>query len=466
MTGRKQLDLLVERAGRAGALAIALLAVWILITLPGLGHKYGYEWDSANLALGAENWNLRDHQPHPLGFPIWVLILKVLQPLMSPLLAQRVLSLAFTIAGLIMLWRLLREVLDERAAWVATALVAWAPPVRMLAVAQTTYTVDFFGGALAGLLAMKAWRGHAASAFWLPVAVAVLGGVRSSTGSFLVPLTGLTLLVFVVETRRWGVVWAGGALAGAITAAWAAAVIQNAGGLETVRALSKETFGESLKHTSILHGAPWSGTQRMIEITSAWIVLALIGLLVPLALWFLLNRMWGGKRGNGAPSLPAPLNQPVFHAAWAGPTLFAIYLVHGPKPGYQMLILAPMALIVSILLFRTANRLAGGMEMRLTTTLTAGVMAAVAVTWLPYGRLLPRHQYWFESFRATPAIHAEIDESMDALLGLIAERGSRSIVLMHRSTFEAPNSRVLEYHWRDVPLAESMGSISPDETRL
>jgi hypothetical protein len=152
------------------------------------------------------------------------------------------------------------------------------------------------------------------------------------------------------------------------------------------------------------------------------------------------------------------LNQPVFHAAWAGPTLFAIYLVHGPKPGYQMLILAPMALIVSILLFRTANRLAGGMEMRLTTTLTAGVMAAVAVTWLPYGRLLPRHQYWFESFRATPAIHAEIDESMDALLGLIAERGSRSIVLMHRSTFEAPNSRVLEYHWRDVPLAESIWS--------
>lgn len=451
---RGQLDLLTERVGRSGVLALALLALWVVITLPGLGHKYAYEWDSAQFAFGAERWSLPDHQPHPFGFPFWILMLKAVKPLMSPLLAQRVLSFLFTIAGLAVLWRLLREVLDARAAWVATALVAWAPPVRMLAVAQTTYTVDFFGGGLAGWFAIRAWRGHAASAFWLPVTVALLGGFRSSTLSFLVPLTMLTLLAFVLQTRRWGVAWAGCAVGGAITAAWVAAVVSNAGGFSVLQDLSQQTFGNSLKYTSMLNGAPWSGTQRTIELSAAWIFLALIGLVVPLGVWILLLRMWGDRHGAHQRPIPTPLNLPFFYAAWAGPTLFAIFLIHGPKPGYQMLVLPALALAVSILVFRIANRLAGDKDWHLMTTLVAGILAAVAVTWLPCGKLLPRHQYWFETFRAMPAIHSEIDESMEALLRLIDEHGPRSIVLMHRSTFEGPNSRVLEYHKRDVALAE------------
>lgn len=437
---------LIQRFGWAGAAALAALAVWLLVTLPGLGSKHFYEWDSIQLAMGAWEWNIDKHQPHPMGFPIWILMLKILLPVMDPQLSQRVLSLAFTIAALLVLRRLLCEAVGETAALTAVALVAWAPPVRMMAVAQSTYTVDFFGGALAGLLAIKAWRGDARSAFSLPVLVALLAGVRSSTGTFLAPLVALALFVFLRKKRNWAAAAGGIACAAVVVTAWLIPTLHAARGWRNLMARSQDTFGLALPHSSIFHGAQWIETRSMMELSTVWIGLSLTGLLVPGAVWLLFIKMWKPCAPADSGPLQTPLNSPLFYLAWAGPTLFAIYFIHGPKPGYHLLALPALALAAAIVLRRIGLAAAGSEGEWGLKCLGAGLAAVNAVTLLPYGHLVRRHDHWYETFRAMPQIHAEIDRNTEALFRLIDERGPAAAPLIYRWTFEGPNSRSLQLY--------------------
>lgn len=440
--------------------------VWLLVTLPGLGAKHFYEWDSVQLAMGAREWNIDKHQPHPMGFPIWILMLKILLPVMDPQLSQRVLSLAFTIAALEVLRRLLCEVVGETPALTATALVAWAPPVRMMAVAQSTYTVDFFGGALAGLLAIRAWRGDALSAFGLPVLVALLGGVRSSTGTFLAPLVGLALLVFVRKTRNWAAAIGGTFCAAVVVVAWFVPTLHAAGGWQNLMARSNDTFGQALPHSSIFHGAKWMETRSMMELSTVWITLSLTGFLAPGALWLLLSRMWKPRRPAGSGHLEAPLNSPLFYAAWAGPTLFAIYFIHGPKPGYHLLALPALALLAAVFLRRIGIDAANSEGEWCLKCLGAGLAAVNAVTLLPYGHLVRTHDHWYETFRAMPQIHADIDRNTEALFRLIDERGPATAPVIYRWTFEGPNSRSLQYHWPNLTHATIRWNPGADFTEF
>jgi len=429
--------------------------LWVLVTLPGLGHQYAYEWDSAQMAMGVADWDIKKHQPHPMGFPLWILLLKALQPALDPMLAQRVLSLLFTIAGLAVLRLLVKDAMGEMAALVVTALIAWSPPVRMLAVAQSTYPVDFLCGGVAGWLAMKAWRGDARSAFLLPVAVALVGGVRSSTASFLAPLVGVTLLVFVWRTRSWVAPAGGVAIGMEVTAAWVAAVVQNVGGVDVLQQVSDGTFGEALRMTSMFHGAPWSATVKMMRLSTLWIGLGLIGLLAPICVWALVGRMWRPVEGEALRPIPGPLNNPVFYFLWVGPMLGAIYLIHGPKPGYQMLALPAMALAAAIVVWRVARRFVLRERMWAAATLALGLFAALTLTWLPYDHLFARGEFWFDLFRAMPQVHDDVDESTAALFRLVDERGSAAILLHYRATIEGPNSRTLEYYRPQMPQSSA-----------
>jgi hypothetical protein len=148
-----------------------------------------------------------------------------------------------------------------------------------------------------------------------------------------------------------------------------------------------------------------------------------------------------------------PLNSPLYYAVWAGPTLLAIYIIHGPKPGYQMLALPAVVLAASIGIWRLARGIVESETKWAAATLGLGWAAAVGCTLLPYGHLLVRHHFWFESFRAMPQVHDDIDRNMAALMRLVDERGKGAILLFERSTFESPNTRVFEYLRRGMPHA-------------
>jgi hypothetical protein len=241
------------------------------------------------------------------------------------------------------------------------------------------------------------------------------------------------------------------AIGAAVTAAWIVAVVRNVGGVDALRQVSDGTFGQALRMSSMFHGAPWTATVRMMELSTLWISLALIGLLAPICLWSLVGRMWKPVEGEALKVLVGPLNNPLFYLCWVGPTLAAIYLIHGPKPGYQMLALPALALAAAIAVWRGARLFVLRERSWAAATLMTGLFAALSATWLPYDHLLAKGADWFDLFRAMPQVHDDIDESTAALFRLVDERGSGAILLLYRETIEGPDSRTLEYYRPQMP---------------
>ena len=72
-----------------------------------------FDWDAAQLSLATIEFSLADHQPHPPGYPLWVLFLKLLVPITGGApVAQTILDIIFTLAALYFFYRLAREWCD------------------------------------------------------------------------------------------------------------------------------------------------------------------------------------------------------------------------------------------------------------------------------------------------------------------------------------------------------------------
>ena len=88
--------------------------LWLGAALPRVGARYSWDWDSSQFDRAVEKFDVSLHQPHPPGYPLWVLAMKALTPLLgSPNSAQVVLSLLFTITGLMFFSSLARELLGS-----------------------------------------------------------------------------------------------------------------------------------------------------------------------------------------------------------------------------------------------------------------------------------------------------------------------------------------------------------------
>src|SRR5262245_31521820 len=80
-----------QRAART-ALPIGLALIFLAFHLPYLP-KSLEDLDSINFALGVRHFDVAEHQPHPPGYPLYILVAKGIQALVrSELTALSVLS--------------------------------------------------------------------------------------------------------------------------------------------------------------------------------------------------------------------------------------------------------------------------------------------------------------------------------------------------------------------------------------
>lgn len=78
-----------------------LAMIWVALILPDLGTRYSFGWDSSQFDRAVSDFDIARHQPHPPGYPLWVLALRALSPILNnPNRAQILLAVLFTLAGL------------------------------------------------------------------------------------------------------------------------------------------------------------------------------------------------------------------------------------------------------------------------------------------------------------------------------------------------------------------------------
>jgi hypothetical protein len=186
-------------------LIVVLAAVFLALHLPYLPSSLE-DLDSINFALGIRQFDVARHQPHPPGYPVFILIGKALHASgLEEVTALALIGVAAATLGVIALWTLFRRLGDEDmpARWlVAAAGVAMTTPLYWFTAVRPLSDASGLAAALAVqamTLGASGARGLAMAAFCAGLA----SGLRSQVVWLTAPLLALRVFQGLGATG-WG----------------------------------------------------------------------------------------------------------------------------------------------------------------------------------------------------------------------------------------------------------------------
>jgi len=191
--------------------------VLIASRLPFRGH-FLYHWDSVQFALGLSYFDPALHRPHPPGYILYIALGRLVNLFVHDAnLALIILSIFFSLVGLVALFYLARSISGWEVAYLAALLYLFNPLVWFHGEVALMYMAE---AALVSLFLFFLYNFYAnarVSQLWVAVAVLIfLGGVRQSALLFMVPIL---LYVLIVKNRRL-ILPAFGLLAAGVLAWW------------------------------------------------------------------------------------------------------------------------------------------------------------------------------------------------------------------------------------------------------
>jgi hypothetical protein len=414
---------------------LVLALLWFGAALLRVGARYSWDWDSSQFDRAVEKFDVKLHQPHPPGYPLWVLAMKGLTPILgNPNSAQVLLSLLFTVAGLLFFALLSREALGREDGLTATALLAFSPLVFLYAIVPLATSVDLFASCSIAWLSARIWSGERRWILPACIVAAITAGFRESGITLVLPLllAAMTRCVWLSRGRNsgWKAAMIGIAAGVAVRFCWLIPAAGLNGGLSNWYRMANVQMMASFRQTSVLWGASVSTHGRMLIDVLAIFAIAL-SVLIPLSL---------ASRSNSR-DLPVWCS-PVFLALWLTPNLIVVFLLHCGKPGYILLSLPP--LVLAALRRRSAGRLA-----------MIGVAIGILVSFFPYDRVFKSEPgtIGYLLLRSSPRFAYLLEDAQVRMRGVLdALSGPPSEKLMisdiHRP--EAPNIRTVTFDFRDL----------------
>ncbi len=358
---------------RASFCFVVALGALLVCSRWFLAPRYLYYFDSVNFALALEEFDPAQHQPQPPGYPLFVVVTRVLHWLVpAPEQTFLLAGILVSAAAMLLLFK--------------TAARLFSPPVALIAVLLLLFNPAFWLGGITNqvrvclaagscAVALLAWRSlePEAPARWLYATAAALGiaaGFRPALLLLLFPL----LLYAGLRARRSPHQWL---LAGLVLTAcvvpWAAFTIYASGGprhfLQALLDYSQTQFSP----TSALFGADAPSAWRMAKMAVIWNGLGVLSWIWALPL------LW--RR----PALPLLRNAAVFLLVWFLPAFLFHALVHVGDPDHT-LVTAPILCLVGGVLLSQIGAQAGR---RARQRMACAVAAAVALNVVLFLRPLP-----------------------------------------------------------------------------
>ena len=247
----------VSASGPSSRSAAILAAAWFAAHLPFLAPSLE-DIDSINFALGLHDFNPALHQPHPPGYPVYMVLGRLsLLVTGSDALALAIWSAIGGAAAIVGAWRLFaaverwRSPLDSsvtaRIAIAAAALLAVSPLFWVSGLRPMSDTPGLAAVLWAQALAVEGIRDG--RRLWIGALLAgIAGGIRIQTLALTLPL----LFIGVVAQRAWKPLIA----LGAGVLAWAVPLVMATGGVAGYRAALASQAGEDFAWVDMLWSNP------------------------------------------------------------------------------------------------------------------------------------------------------------------------------------------------------------------
>lgn len=310
------------------ALAIIILATRILFFAGG---NTEFSPDTGHYAIASNYYSIQDYAPHLPGYFIYVKMIKLVSFITgTPQSAMKLLSLVFSIAGGLFLFRLASNYTDEKSSLLLTLLIMTNPFVWFFGCNNEIYTFDLFFSAVVILAGMNnKWI------YSTPPILALGMGIRLTSGIFLLPVV---IYLWYSHNKKQGIYWSRFfefmSLAVVLLLMWAIPMFRSAGGIDKYFALYQT-------HNPMVNSGVLFNISNLIGF--AWYILLPFGIF----LVYFLIRMKSVKP-SGWNTIRTEYGRELLTAVyWILPSLLIFILLHYQK-GYLLLVTGAMFLVYVI----------------------------------------------------------------------------------------------------------------------
>jgi hypothetical protein len=339
-------------------LAAALAALVIASRLPFSGAIL-YHWDSVNFALSLSRFDVRASQPHMPGYPLYVLLGRVVNAALGD--PQRALVAISAVSGglaVAMLLLLGRRMFDRTTGVIAALLLAASPLFWFYGAIALPHCLDALMVIGAVWLLWEIRLGAAAftvpAALWLGIA----GGLRPQTQVFLAPLA-----LYAGWYLDWRRRLLGLAVLAAIDLLWFVPLIELNGGWTAYFKALRAFDAAFASTTSVFANGGWFGLMRNLRKLIMYTLYGFGGALL-LAPFLVV----AGLRLRGAARSP----RTAVMVLWIVPVLIYYTLIHMGQQGLVLVFLPAL-----LLLLAHAAALAPARTARWATALAVAIGAAI-----------------------------------------------------------------------------------------
>ncbi len=190
--------------------------------------KTDFSSDTGHYAIASEFYSIQDYAPHLPGYFLYVKLIKVVSFLTgSPQSAMKWLSLLFSVAGSLFLFRIARNYTGEKASFLLALLIMTNPFVWFFGCNNEIYTFDlFFSAAIVFAGLNNKWI------YSTPPILALGMGIRLSSAVLLLPVV---VYLWYNHNKKQGIYWARffefTSLAVVLLLMWLIPMFRSAGGI-------------------------------------------------------------------------------------------------------------------------------------------------------------------------------------------------------------------------------------------
>lgn len=343
-----------SKTHRNHLIIIALL--FCITTIPLLASAPN-SWDAAQFTLGVEHYSVHMHQPHPPGYPLFILTAKLFALVVSAHTAVLIVSMLFALTALVVWYTFVLRIWNKPwLAFVASIALLVNPLFWTYREVALTYTVDLCAAVTLGYFTyelLQRLKARSAVTSWLYAsagAVALFAGFRPSLFVLLFPLLLFQWGIAYRVTRNWRPVAYSILILVGIISAWAIPLLAISGGIQGYQTDSARLFREAAEATSVFYGAPWKTTWLQIIQVYDTLVAALNVLLIPLAITIgaSLYQLIRTLHNKGREIIHRINWQMVlFGTTWVIGPLIVYCLIHFGQIGYAVIFLPGCYLLIT-----------------------------------------------------------------------------------------------------------------------